>query len=364
MINKIRIGIIGTGFARKTQIPSFLALDDVEIISVASASRVNAESTAQEFGISHFTDNWRETVERDDIDLISIVTPPVFHREMTLAAIKHGKHVLCEKPMAMNAEEAREMTQKAAVKGVLALINHELRFLNGRRRAFEIIRSGGIGKIMHCKILFRNASRGTQEVTWNWWSDSSQGGGALGAIGSHAVDTFRWLTGAEIAEVFCSLKINIKERLDKNSNRMRRVTSDDEANLILRLTDSEFALDTSATVSLSVVEAGKYEHRVEIFGTKGALAIEEGGELWQSKMSDHDWQRIEIDLGTAAPNVQPGGWSRGFINFAGEIIAALREGKNAVENAATFEDGLKTQIVLDAARKSAANRSSIKIEPV
>ncbi len=364
MINKIRIGIIGTGFARKTQIPSFLALDDVEIVSVASASRANAESTAREFNISHFTDDWRETVARDDVDLISIVTPPKFHHEMTLRALELGKHVLCEKPMAMNVAEAREMTDKAREKNVLALINHELRFLNGRRRAFEMIRAGDIGKIMHCKILFRNASRGTQDVGWNWWSDAEQGGGALGAIGSHAIDAFRWLTGAEIAEVFCLLKTNIKERTDQNSNQTRRVTSDDEANLIVRLNDSEFALNGSATVSLSVVEAGKFEHRVEIFGTMGALAIEEGGALWHSKMTDHEWHPVEIELGAAAPNVQPGGWSRGFMNFSREIAAALHAGRNTVETAATFEDGLKTQVVLDAARKSNQDGSAVKIPQI
>lgn len=361
MNNKIRIGIIGTGFARKTQIPSFLALDNVEIVSVASASLTNAESTAREFDIRHFTDDWRETVARSDIDLISVVTPPVFHREMTLAAIEDGKHVLCEKPMAMNAAEAEEMLSRAKEKGVLALINHELRFLNGRRRAFDMIRAGEIGEITHCKILFRNASRGSQNVKWNWWSDVNAGGGVLGAIGSHAVDALRWFAGAELGEVFCSLKTNVKERNDQTSGQKRVVTSDDEANLILRLTDSELTADASATISLSVVEAGKFEHRVEVFGTMGAVAIEEAGELWHSKISDNAWQKVEIDLGAAAPNIVPGGWSRGFMNFSREIINALRAGKNTVETAATFEDGLKTQIILDAARKSNENRATVKI---
>ncbi len=97
-------------------------------------------------------------------------------------------------------------------------------------------------------------------------------------------------------------------------------------------------------------------------GTKGAIAIEEGGELWHSKMSDHDWQPFEIDLGAAAPNVQPGGWSRGFMNFSREIIASLQKGKITVENAATFEDGLKTQMVLDAARESNKTSRISKIQ--
>lgn len=263
--------------------------------------------------------------------------------------------------MAMNAEEAREMNDVAREKGVLALINHELRFLNGRRRAFEMIRNGEIGKIIHVKCLFRNASRGTGAVKWNWWSDLTAGGGALGAIGSHAIDAFRWFSGAEITEVFCRLKTNFKERINE-AGAKRAVTSDDEANLIVRFADSDLIADASGTISLSVVESGKYEHRVEIFGTLGSVIVEEGGELWISKINDSDWRRVEIDLGEAAPNVKPGGWSRGFLNFSQEIITALQEGKNTIENAATFADGLETQIILDAARESDASNCAIQIE--
>ncbi|MFN2393924.1 MAG: Gfo/Idh/MocA family protein, partial [Pyrinomonadaceae bacterium] len=76
-------------------------------------------------------DNWRETIGNEAVDLVCITTPPVFHKEMTLLALEHGKHVLCEKPMAMNADEAREMLEKSKEKNVIALIDHELRFLNG-----------------------------------------------------------------------------------------------------------------------------------------------------------------------------------------------------------------------------------------
>ena len=113
MKEKIKIGVIGTGFARLTQIPAFVNCEDTEVVSIASASLTNAEKTAADFGIEHATDNWRETVRREDIDLISITTPPNLHHEMTLFAIEHNKHILCEKPMAMNASEAKEMTDKA-----------------------------------------------------------------------------------------------------------------------------------------------------------------------------------------------------------------------------------------------------------
>ena len=123
---------------------------------------------------------------------------------MSIFALEHDKHILCEKPMAMNVAEAREMTERAAGKNVLALIDHELRFQNGRQKAFEILRSGDIGKIIHAKYNFRNASRGDVNLPWNWWSDETQGGGALGAIGSHVIDSFRWFLGAEISSVVLS----------------------------------------------------------------------------------------------------------------------------------------------------------------
>ncbi len=360
MKEKIGIGIIGTGFARKTQIPAFQSLPDAEVVSVASGSLENAEKTAKEFGIKHSTDNWKQTVERDDVDLICITTLPNLHQEMVLYSLEHEKHILCEKPFAMNVAEAEELVKKAKEKNLLTLIDHELRSLNGRQKAFKMIRQGEIGKIIHFKQTFRNASRGNAEIAWNWWSDKEAGGGALGAIGSHAIDGFQWFLGTEITDVFCMLKTNIKKRTDKNGVE-REVTSDDEANLILKFADSELTQDASGTASLSMVEAGEYDFNLKIFGTEGSIMIGEQGELRHAKMSDTNWKKIEIDLGEPPPNVTPSGWSRGFMSFSKEIISALKEGKTTVENAATFEDGLKIQKVLDAARESDENGCFVKI---
>ena len=360
MKNKIRIGIIGTGFARLTQIPAFLECEEAEVVSVASANLENAEKVANDFGIEHFTDNWKETVQREDIDLISITTPPNLHRQMTLFSIEHEKHILCEKPMAMNIAEAREMTEKAKEKGLMALIDHELRFLNGRQKAFQMIREGRIGKVIHFKQMFRNSFRGTSDVPWNWWSDINSGGGVLGAIGSHAIDSFQWFLGAEITDVFCLLKTNIKQRVDSNGVE-REVTSDDEANMIFKFADSDLTQDASGTASFSVVESGKYDFNTKIFGTEGSIMISEGGEVWLSKMGDSDWSAVEVDLGEAPQNTKVGGWSRGFLSFAKEIILALKEGRTEIEHAATFEDGLKIQEILDAARESNETGKMMKV---
>lgn len=351
-MKKLRIGFIGTGFARAIQIPAFQMFPEVEVVSVASGSLANAEKAARDFGIPHFTADWRETVAREDIDLISIVTPPYLHAEMAIAALDAGKHVLCEKPTAMNVTEAQAMLDKAKEKKLLALIDHELRFLNGRRRAYEMIRNGDIGTITHMKVFFQNASRGLESVKWNWWADIEKGGGALGAIASHGLDSLRWFSGSEITDVFCLLKTNFKERLDESTGERRKVTSDDEANMILKVADGEFTRDTSAVVSVSVTESGKYGHRMEIHGDKGGLRIEDGGELKFAKITESDWTDIDVDLGEVPPGTKVGGWSRGFLNFAGEIKDALLAGKTTVEHAADFTDGLIVQQVLDAARES------------
>ncbi len=363
MKEKIRIGIIGSGFARTVQIPAFQKIAGAEIVSIASARREKAEQTAAEFGIAHYTDDWRETVRRKDVDLICITTPPVFHCEMTLFALENNKNILCEKPTAMNAAEALKMFQAAKAKNnLLTLIDHELRFLNGRKKAFEMIRAGNLGKIRHAKYNFRAPHRGDSSLPWTWWSDETQGGGALGAIGSHVFDTLRWMTGAEISKIFCQLQTHVKDRRDERTGEMREVTTDDEANLILRFADGEFTEDATANVSLSMVEYPIYQNRVEIFGTKGAVRVEFDGELFVGEAGKESWQKLDLNLNEAVEGVRNTGWNNGFLAFATEIVEALREGKTSVENGATFEDGYKIQVALDAARESSRTGKMISLD--
>lgn len=357
----IGIGIIGTGFARKVQIPAFQSCEGAKIVSVASGSQENAKATAEEFGIPHFTADWRETISRDDVDLVCITTPPKFHRDMTLAALAGGKHVLCEKPMAMNVAEAHEMTRAAEKANVLALIDHELRFLPGRQRAYRMIRDGALGKIRHAKCYFQAPHRGDATLPWNWWSDKEQGGGALGAIGSHIIDSFNWFLGTNIDSVFCQLQSHIKQR-PAPGGEMRPVTSDDESLMVLRFADAEFVEAATGIVSISMTEIPTYKHRVEFYGTHGALAIEARGEVFFAKPGDDDWKEIGVDFGEPIPGVPDTGFSSGFTLFAPSIIDALTEGRTAIEHAATFEDGLNVQRVLDAAHESNRSGRSIRIE--
>jgi len=350
----IRVGIVGAGFARTTQIPGFQNCDGARVVAINSRHRENAEKVAQEFGIDTVTNDWRELVQRDDVDLVSVVTPPATHMEITLAALAHGKAVLCEKPMAMNAGEANLMTEKAREVGVLALIDHELRFLNSRRKMQSMLQDGEIGTVRHCNYLFRSDYRGVLDRPWDWWSDAAMGGGTLGAIGSHAIDSFRWLLGTEVSEVCCMLSTHIANRTDK-SGQLRAVTTDDDSKLMFRFADAPIGKNVTGTASLSVVESGKYENRLEVFGTKGALMVEENGDLCHSPAGSGSWKPIEVEEATIAPGMREASWSRGFTVFSAAIVDALRAGRTTVPGAATFEDGVRIQRVLDAARTSQAS---------
>lgn len=348
----IGIGIVGAGFARTTQIPGFKNCKGARVVSITSRHRENAEKVAGEFGIEHVATDWRELVQRDDVDLVSVVTPPATHMEITLAALAQGKAVLCEKPMAMSAEEAKQMTEQAQQANVLALIDHELRFLSNRHTMRAMVHRGAIGKVRHCNYHFRSDYRGVLDRPWDWWSDEKMGGGTLGAIGSHAVDSFRWLLDAEVIEVSAMLSTHIAQRPDKGSGGMRQVTTDDDTKLMLRFSDSNLGANVTGTASLSVVESGKYENRFEVYGNTGALMVEESGELWHSPAGSGAWRPVQVDQDPIAPGMRDGSWSRGFNAFSCAIVEALRKGEKNVPGAATFADGYKIQLVLDAARAS------------
>ncbi len=348
----VGIGIIGTGFARTTQIPGFRDCMGAKVVAIASRHRERADAVAKEFGIEHVADDWQELVARDDVDLVSIVTPPATHMEITLAALEQRKAVLCEKPMALNAEQSARMTEKAQAAGVLALIDHELRFLNSRRTMRGMLQTGAIGNVRHCNYVFRSDYRALADRAWDWWSDEKMGGGTLGAIGSHVIDSFRWMLDTEITKTLGMLSTHIAQRNDKSSGEQRAVTTDDEAKLLFRFADGQLTQGATGSASLSVVESGKYENRLEIYGTKGALMVEETGELWRSPTGSGVWRPVQVDQDHMAAGMRESSWSRGFTAFAVAICDALRGGRKSVKDAATFEDGHRVQVVLDAIRAS------------
>ncbi|HYF64207.1 MAG TPA: Gfo/Idh/MocA family oxidoreductase, partial [Herpetosiphonaceae bacterium] len=218
----MRIAIIGTGWGARVQVPAFRSAG-LEIVGLAASNVEKTRAEAERLGVPAFA-SWRELLDTE-ADLVSIVTPPATHREMALAALAAGKHVLCEKPTALDAAEAAAMAEAAAARpGQLALIDHELRFHPAFRAARAALAE--IGPIRHVASSVVGPSRADASRPWTWWSDRAQGGGIWGAIGSHQLDTLRWL-GGEISAVRASLHTFVAERPFEGG--ARAVTSDDAA---------------------------------------------------------------------------------------------------------------------------------------
>jgi predicted dehydrogenase len=215
--------------------------------------------------------------------------------------------------------------------------------------------------VRHCNYVFRSDYRGVLG-NWDWWSDEKMGGGTLGAIGSHAIDSFRWLLATEVSEVCCALATHVAERPDKSSGTMRKVTSDDTVRMLLRFAESPLVKGATGAVSLSVVESGKLQNQLEVYGSSGALMVEENGALWHSPAGSGDWRPVQVEHDPVAPGMRDSSWARGFTIYSKAIITALREGRTTVDDAADFEAGHRAQLVMDAARASNESNCWVGIE--
>jgi predicted dehydrogenase len=150
--------------------------------------------------------------------------------------------------------------------------------------------------------------------------------------------------------VFCQLQTHIPERRD-SEGKTRRVTSDDQADMLLQFADSSLTRNATGLVACSMSEPPEYMNRVELFGDKGTMRIDNVGELYLAGSGESEWKRVEVDEPIAgSPN--DNGFARGFKYIAPKIVEAILAGKKSVEGAATFEDGVRVQRVLDAARES------------
>ena len=145
------------------------------------------------------------------------------------------------------------------------------------------------------------------------------------------------------------------------SNETRAVTSDDESNMLLRFADSELTGDATGLVSISMTEGPKYMNRVEFYGTGGTMRVDHLGEIFVARSGEDDWTEIEVDLGKQLPGVADTGFARGFMAIAPVLVDAIRNGSHTIEHAATFEDGVRVQKALDAARESDATGRVVTI---
>jgi len=346
----IKVGIIGTGWGSRVQVPAFRG-EGFEVLAIAGADPGKTSRIASELSIPRSTADWRELVDMADIDLVTVVSPPRFHHEMALAAIKNGKHLLCEKPTALNAAEARIMYDAARAASTIAIIDHELRFLPSWIRAKETIRE--IGTIRHIEARYTSASRGDRTRAWNWWSDAEAGGGVWGAVGSHLVDAIRYFAG-DVTAVRATLRTFVDSRDDHGVS--RPVTADDFGAVELRLTSG-----ASATIHLSVVAATDEPTSITFNGESGGFRCVRSSVLRSSKDGWVDPSESDDAIaGTREAkkilhgDSSGGAFGTGTIHLARALRRAIEGDLEAIAPAATMHDGLRQQEVLDAGRHSSS----------
>ena len=355
-MDPIRVAVFGNGFARTVVLPALRHVEGVRVEGLASPNLERLRATAAEFGISRIAADHREILDSVRPDLVFIVTPPHRHAEMAIRSLEAGCHVVCEKPMALNAGETERMVAAArAHPNNLALIDHELRFLPGRMALKDLIVRGELGRALHADYTLHSPGRRDPAQPWNWWSDRESGGGTLGALGSHALDALRvWL--GEVVEVRGFLETAVKERRDPSTGLLRSVTADDLAAAWLR-----YESGASATLTLSLV-APERVHRISLAGTEGTAVIDEQGPLRVGRAMGAPVARVlEDDLpASSALGIPDTDWARAFLRSAQRLAEAIRLGRQ-LEGAATFEDGHRVQQVLDAIRRSANSARWVRV---
>jgi predicted dehydrogenase len=344
----IRVGVIGAGFARRVQLPALALVPGVRATAVASARRANAEAVAREFGLAHVFDDGAELARSPDVDLVIVSSTPDSHARYAIAALEAGKHVLCEKPAAIDAYEAAGMLAAAERHSDrVAWVDHELRYEPNRRKVRELIRSGAIGELRHIELSLKPYLRGdgrpqTSDAPWNWWFDAARGGGLLGAVASHLIDLCRFWTGSEVAHAAGLAETFVSERRDEQGV-PHPVTADDFVTCVLRMTAGAVA-----TLTLSAVAHHGPGHFGQLTGSAGTLVLTgetrlelglAGGPLEDISAPDDLWKRTK-------PNNM---WARSFVRVMRDMVRVIG-GAPPEGEPATFRDGWQVQRVLDAVR--------------
>ncbi len=348
----VRIGLIGTGFARRVQLPGLKLVPGARVTAVASGRRANAEAVAREAGLPQVCGDGDELARSSEVDLVIIASPPDSHARYALAALEAGKHVLCEKPMALNAGEAMRMLEVAQRRpGQLAWIDHELRFEPNRRKVHDLIRAGAIGAVRHLELVLRPYLRGdgrpqAADAPWTWWSDAARGGGILGAVGSHLIDLCRYWTASEVVHVAGGAATFVTQRRDE-SGTPRPVTADDFVSFVLRLGSGAVA-----TITLTAVGFHGAGHHAHITGSEGTLVLT-GETKLEVGEPGAPLQDISVPDDLAGQLPVNNMWARSFVRLMREVVGKL-EGKAAAVTPATFRDGAQVQRVLDAVRQGGA----------
>ena len=377
-MSDLRIGMVGHAFMGSAHSQAWRVVNRffdlplvAEMTAVCGHDEQRTAAAAQKLGWQSYETDWHALIERDDIDVIDICTPGDSHAQIAIAALRAGKHVLCEKPLANTVDEARAMTSAAVGSDVRSMCGYSYRRVPAVALMARMVADGKVGQIRHVRAVYLQDWLVDPEAPLTWRMQAERAGlGAMGDIASHIVDMVQYLTAQRITGVSGLTETFIRERPLLDGTGSGPVTVDDAGLFVARLSGGAVA-----TFEATRLATGrKNALRVEINGSAGSLAfdLERLNELEYYDLSrpsaEQGFARIlatEPDHPYAGAWWPPGhllGYEHAFTNQARDFIDAIATGTDPKPS---FADALGVQLVLDAVvRSSAAGVRWTDVEPI
>jgi predicted dehydrogenase len=358
----LRVGVVGVGFGALVQIPGFLS-EGVEVVAVCARRKERAQEVADKFGIPQVFTDYSQMLKSPDLDAVSIVTPPPLHKSFSIAALNAGKHVLCEKPFAMDKQDAKEMLEVAQRHSHLtAMVGHEFRWAPQRAYVKELMDQYYIGKFHFFQAnLFIIPRRHAPPPPLAPEADFGQRNGMLWGQGSHYIDAFRHWFG-DIVSVTGKVASHFPERTDPDTGQVRLTGTDDSFSFIM-----EFANGGWGTMTASTAAHAGQGAMIEIFGSEGSLATPQAppgrnplpdGLVYGGKVGDSERQAIPMPERLRPFDDERDQRLMAFRLMVREFARGIREGTSPVPN---FYDGFQCQQVLDAVLESSQTGRKVDI---
>ncbi|MCJ7839521.1 Gfo/Idh/MocA family oxidoreductase [Lederbergia sp. NSJ-179] len=383
---QIRIGMIGYKFMGKAHSHAYRDVafyfdPKVEPVlqAICGRNEEKVKEAANKFGWNSYETDWRTLIKRDDIDLIDIVTPNYNHAEIAIAAAEAGKHVFCEKPLAMDLEQSKRMLEAVEKNKVLHMINHNYRFAPAIQFAKKLIEEGRLGKIYHIRATYLQDWIMDPQfpLVWRLNKDVS-GSGSHGDLAAHSIDLARFLVG-EFKEVTGIMETFIKQRpIVEDSDGLSGTASSDKLGDV-NVDDASVFIAKFENGAIGTFEATRFAggnkngNRFEINGEKGSIRwdVEHMNNL---EVYFHDdepglqgfrtitcTEEIHPFAGAYWPAGHIIGYEHTFINLVEELLSGIGQGYSPSPN---FYDGVKNQAVLEAVEQSSRTKQWVSIEDI
>lgn len=360
MPKTVRVGVLGAGWGAGLHLEGFHRTEGAELTAILSRTRSRAEERAAQYGIPLVTDSLAELL--DAVDVVSVATPPTAHVEPVLAAVAAGKHVLCDKPLAADIDDARAIVDGVTAAGVRHASGFIWRDDPGLLRVRELLAEGAIGRLVEIQST---CPLGVPQLPATWMYEAAQGGGALAQHGSHVIDRARWLVGADVVRVRGRLVHDLVDaaaprRFHDVTEAFMWARENDGATVdaprvpVTADTGYEFSADFDNGVRARFWEAwhlpGPVDDEVTLYGEQGALQWRGPAGVWLSRAGQAP-TKVEVP-GTAASgaNTPREVGLRKWATLAGRFLDSINSG---VHNGhPTIEDAWAVAAVSDAVHRS------------